>query len=682
MAERAHLTQRDDIAVITIDRPPGNALTVDVRRALSDAVSQAEADAQTKGIVLVGAGRGFCPGVDISEYNGPLGAPWVDVLCDQIERCSKPVVAALHGAAMGAGFELALAAHGRVAHRDTGLAMPDVKLGTVPGGGATQRLPRLLGAQGALQILLSGEVLRASDARLNRLITQLTETHPLDPACDLARDLAAKGVWRRTRDADKGFSDPEGFQTALTAIQAQMNGCDGASQDILRCVEAAQLLPFDQGIAFEQSVFQDRLASPKARGARHFLMAEKFAAVAPQSGTTKAAQVRQIAIIGGQGRIGALALMLVQAGFGVALICEDTRAAEALAATIARALQGEVKRAAISQDVAQHRLALLDHTSGMSALDTADLVIDDGSVPVAAPAMPAHVVWAVLEPGASAAKRSASLGLDTPAIGMCAYQPIGSRHIIELSCGTQHASGHVATLMGVVAKLQKSPVLSTLQAGALRNRLSAALFGAATELAHHGADPYDVDAVAQHMGFAAGPFELMDAYGLTQVKTLLNRSSSSPNDVTDRVVLLDHLLEVGRSGHGAGQGFYSYAGGQKTQDTQLRALLPKPSAARKRAPLNRGLIRAGLLGALVNETACLMRGKHVRRVSDIDLVLVKGFGFNKTLGGPLLQVDLNGLFYLYKDMQQLSALSPLWQADPDVVSMVKQGQGFFGRSVG
>lgn len=679
MVEQVHRTQRDDIAVLTLDRAPGNVLTPQLRDLLSNMLKRCCEAPDTKAIVLAGAGRGFCPGVDITEYNGDLGTPWVADLCDQIETAPKPIVAAVHGGVMGAGLELALAAHARVAHRDARLAMPDVKLGMIPGGGATQRLPRLLGAQGTLSMLLGGQVMHASDPRLGRLINQLSDSNPIDAAIELARALHAKGHWPRSRDQDAGFSDPEGFQAALSAIRAQMKAQDGASGDILRCVEAAQLLPFEQGVAFEGALFRERLASPKARGSRHFLMAEKLAAAPPGSARGQGPQVRHVTLMGRSGRLEPLAQQLLRAGFGVSLICAQASEADALAAGLARALQSQVKRGQMDQAKMQACLDLLDHKRGVQALGMTDLVIEDGSItPDPWPELQPHTIWAVLEPAADAAARSGALGLRKAAIGLHPYTPLSTRQCVELTLGTSPEPGDVAAVMDVVLKLNKSPVLTSMQAGRLRARLSSAIFAAALQLVRHGAHPYAVDRALQASGFAAGPFEMMDQVGLAQVKALLAETGNAP----DLAALPEHLLANGRTGRGAGQGIYLYQGDRRREDPALDRLLP---AALKRPiglALDDGLLRSAIFGALANETVRIMQDKRLRRVSDIDLVLVKGFGFDRSLGGPLLQIDLRGVFYLFKEMQRLEALSSIWAPEAALVDMVKQGEGFFGRSVG
>uniref|UniRef100_UPI003BAD6039 enoyl-CoA hydratase/isomerase family protein n=1 Tax=Roseovarius sp. TaxID=1486281 RepID=UPI003BAD6039 len=246
---------QDGVAVLTLDRPPGNALVPDLRADLLAALRAVLADPGVRAVVITGAGTGFCAGVDLNEYTSPDGAPRLPLneLFTAIEEAPKPVVAALHGAALGAGVELALAAHARVAQRGTRISMPEVTLGLIPGGGATQRLPRLAGAQASLELMLSGRAVEVTEARLAPVFDRITDDAPLAAACDFAAALADGVSWTRSRDVTRGLSDPAAFQAAVTGVAARLRSAGSAEADILACVEAAQLLPFEQGLIFEQS---------------------------------------------------------------------------------------------------------------------------------------------------------------------------------------------------------------------------------------------------------------------------------------------------------------------------------------------------------------------------------------------------------------------------------------------
>lgn len=683
MAEQVFTTVQDGVGVITLNRPPSNVLTPELRLVLDQHLDQAMANPDVIGIVLTGVGSSFCVGVDIAEYNGPLSHPWVSDLCTKIENSPKPIVAAMQASAMGAGLELALAAHARVARADTRLAMPDIKLGMIPGAGATQRLPRILGAQRALEILLSGQVFHASDPRVARLITQLTQTSPVDGACELALKLAHSGQWKTARDKCAGFSDPVSYQALVNGLKAQMRDRSGAAGDILHCVENAQLLPLAQGLAFERVVFDDRIASPAARCARHYLMAEKFAASPPRFDGAKGAPIRQIALLGTRDRLGELAVLLLNAGFGVKITCSEAPDAQAFDAWITRALQNLVKQGKWSEAQFAQRMTQLECSTNFANLAQSDLIIDDGSTPPGrAFDLRGDAIWCVLEPETTAKTRAAEMAVKKPAIGLHPYQPMSERQIVELSYPAQQGASDVAAVMGVVRRLGKSAILTPLQAGSIRGALASAFYGAAMQLLHHGVSPYAVDAAAREIGFTAGPFALMDRAGLPQVQARLERFASQQAVAASPDVVLDHLVKDGRVGRSSGQGFYIHVDGQRHEDPALAKYLPLPNRSHAGPKMSARLIGSALLGALVNEAARLLEGNHIRRVSDIDLILVKGFGYSSAMGGPLLQVDMSGLFYLFKDMQRLAQLSPIWVPQDKITDMVKQGNGFFGRSVG
>ena len=683
MAEQVYTIVQDGVGVITLNRPPANVLTPELRLVLDQQLDQAMANPDVIGIVLTGAGGSFCVGVDISEYNGPFGHPWVSELCNKIENSPKPIVAAMHASAIGAGLELALAAHARVARADTRLAMPDIKLGMIPGAGATQRLPRILGAQRALEILLSGQVIRASDPRVARLITQLTQTSPVDGACELALKLAHSGQWKVARDECPGFSDPVSYQASVNGVKAQMSERSDAAGDILRCVESAQLLPLAQGLAFERALFDDRLASPEARCARHYMMAEKFAASPPRFDGAKGAPIRQIALLGTRDRLGELAVLLLNAGFGVKITCTEAPDAQAFDAWIARVLQNLVKQGKWSEAQFAQRMTLFECSTNFANLAQGDLIIDDGSTPPGqAFDLRGDAIWCVLEPETTAKTRAGDLGINKPAIGLHPYQPMSERQIVELSYPALHGASDVAAVMGVVRRLGKSAILTPLQAGSIRGVLASAFYGAAMQLLHHGVSPYAVDAAAREIGFTAGPFALMDRAGLPQVQTRLEGYASQHAFAASPDTVLAHLVKDGRVGRSSGQGFYNHVDGQLHEDPALAQYLPLPNQSQAGPNMSARMIGSALLGALVNEAARLLEGKHIRRASDIDLILVKGFGYSSAMGGPLLQVDMSGLFYLFKDMQKLTQLSPIWAPHDKISDMVKQGNGFFGRSVG
>lgn len=672
MSELVETQHRDALALIRLTRAPSNVLTPALRRALSAELTAAQENSEIRAVVLAGAGQGFCPGVDLSEYGGELADPWVDALCTQIEMSDKPVVAALHGAVIGGGFELALASHARVAHAQARLALPDIKLGLIPGGGATQRLPRILGAQLTLELLLSGQTLYASDPRLARLMSHITEDAPLEAACHLAQRLSETGHWRRTRDDDRGFRDPEGYQSALSSLRRQIVSDRGAAADILRCVEAAQLLPFEQGLRFEQSLFRERLTAPEARAARHILMAERHAAQPPET-TASVTAVRQVALFGSRDRLGELALALLAHGFQVALVAADASAAANFDAWIARMLQGLLKQGAFDEKEVSRRMALLDSRSGPEALTRADLVFDDGSLPPGSwPRPRAHAVWALLGRDHRPEARATQLALSRPLLPLHLWVPITSRPIVEISLNGEQVKADIAGLMSALGRIGKVSLLTKARAGEIEHRLLSAFYQAGLGLLALGERPDAVDAAARRLGFATGPCLLMDQAGLTRVQALLG---GRPDAEAGRE-LLGRFIDAGRAGQSAGRGFFAHDTGQAETEMAAERLLPHATSPR----LSEQVLEQAILGVIVNAAAQIMEAGLLRRASDIDLAMVKGLRFDRALGGPLLQADLGGMFALYKEMRELGRRAPLWVPHPMIETMVKNGEGFFGRS--
>lgn len=672
MSDQVKTEQRDALALIQLARAPSNVLTPALRQALSAELTTALENPKIKAVVLAGAGQGFCSGVDLSEYAGALADPWVNTLCTQIEMSDKPVVAALHGAVMGAGFELALAAHARVAHVKTRLAMPDIKLNMIPGGGATQRLPRILGAQVALELLLSGQTVYASDPRLNRLMSQITEDTPLEAACHLAQRLTETGSWRRTRDDDRGFRDPEGYQHALSSLRRQINSDKVAAVDILRCVEAAQLLPFEQGLEFEQSLFQERLAAPEARSARHILMAERYAAQPPKV-SPGSPVIRRVALYGSRDRLGDLALELLAHSVHVAMVTAGPSEAAAFDAWIARTLQGQVKKGALGEAEVSHRMGLLDSRSGPQALAQADLVFDDGSLPSRAlPELQPHAIWTLLGREHRPEARATQLGLKKPLLSLHLWAPITTRAVAEITFGGKQEMADFAGLMSTLGRIGKSPLLTKARAGEIEHRLSGAVFRAGLGLLALGVQPSDVDAAARRIGFEKGPCHLMDQTGLPKVQAMIDRSANCEAELK----LLTAFIAAGRNGQSEGRGLFSYQTGQPLADETATRLLPNPSMPN----LSARQLESAILGGLVNAAAQIMDAELLRRASDIDLAMVKGMGFERVQGGPLLQADFRGLFSVYKVMRELGKRVPFWVPHKRVETMVKNGDGFYGRS--
>jgi len=656
--------RRDGVAVLRMDRPVANALAPELRADLSTALREAAEDDAVRAVVICGAGPGFSSGVDLTEYDGPLVSPWVSALCRDIEEFPKPVVAALHGSVLGAAVGLALAAHARVAQANTRMALPEISLGMIPGAGVTQRAPRLVGAQVALELMLAGKPVVASDPRLRLFFDQITADDPQVAAVTLARKLADKGSWVRPRDRERGLSDPVGYQRSLTLVGERLAGQGGAGADILRAVEAAQLLPFEQGLEFEQVLFEDRLQSPEARAQRHIFAAERRAAIMPELAQATAHPLARIALVGGDADgLADLGVLFLDVGKEVQVTDGD------LAQRLKRAFDEALDKGRLDAAGREARLARL--TQGAKD-GWADLVLDarnDRAADRPLPIPRAGGVVARLETGA---------GLADADVGVRVYRPAHNLRVAEIAvaAGTQPAA--VASLARMCADMGRVAVRAAQPAAGagLGHGMTAALYLAALDLRRGGLTPLRVDQAAQRMGLRAGPFLMMDNEGLAQVEHRLRRVAGDIGLNDGWAGPLEERLAKGAKGRSVGRGFYDYP--------------PEgPRPAKGLAETGRTITevlgeiapRHALHAALINAAARLLTAQAVQRASDIDVLMVRGYGYERARGGPLMQADQRGLMAILKDMKALAARSaPIWAPEPMILDFVKNGQGFFGRA--
>jgi 3-hydroxyacyl-CoA dehydrogenase len=685
VVSEVEVEHRAGVAVLGLNRPVANALAPSLRRALFDEVKAALADADVRAIVLKGMGQEFSSGVDISEYEGPLQEPWVGDLCELIEKASKPIVASLHGAALGAGFELALAAHGRVADRAARIALPEVTLGLIPGAGGTQRLARITGAQAALEFLLSGRATVAGDPKLRRVFDRLLDGDPLEEAVSLASDMASAGTWIRTKDREPGLTDPEAYQRAVQAVAARVGDSESAERDIVKCIEAAQLLPFDQGIQFERTLFEDRLASEAARASRHLFAAERRAGAMPERSKGRAHAVNLVAVLANGPLTVEVAIQCLDAGHVVLLTGGDGQHIDAIKARVSTIYDAAIKRKRLDSKARDERLSRLKSVPFSEVLMRADLVLDDGTqaLPEAAEAIKSNAVWTSLQGEMLEADRLRAVGAQGKHVVLKYSRPAHSTSLVELAVPEDTDPDAVASIVQNYVKAGRTVVRSALIPGLLRENLFFSFFGAALALCRAGVAPEEIDEAAHELGFQKGPFAMADAEGLPQVqsrhKSLCEVRSQ---DVPKALSLLSARIASGAKGRAAGRGIFLYEDGEARPDPELEGWLAEwRREAALELPANTDVKRA-LHSAFINEAIRLIENKRVLRASDLDVVAVKGMGYDRRRGGPLLQADFAGLLALMQDMKKLSPLDEaIWRPQPRLVEMVKYGVGFFGRAV-
>ncbi len=668
-----HHERRTDVALLTLNRPVANALAPALRAELLKELNAALSDETVRAVVLAGAGADFSTGVDITEYGQDLGEPWVSDLCLAIENAGKPVVAALHGAVLGGGLDLALAAHARVASQETRVGLPEVQLGLIPNGGATQRLPRLVGADVAADLMLSGGSRKISDPALEGLVDEVTSGSVVEAGLAKARQLADAGEWVRTGARRTGLMEPLAFQNTVAELRRKWRDKRSAEAEILTCLEAALLLPYAQGLKLETALFRERRHTQDARARRHFHVAEKRAMIMPERATGHARDVTEVVVPGDGGLVTELVIACLDYGFRVSILAQDVAATEALQSRIEKIYHDAILNKAISSEAGQSALSRLTSAWPDQALARADMVLDTGQIDLSAHAasLNPHAIWAgVMDQDAIPAPPP--VGIDSSHVGVRVYRPALRIRVVELFVTRGASADTVVTTAQFFNRLGRTAIRCECVDGMVGGNMSAALFSAALALAKAGVGPYRIDAAARGLGFARGPFRLMDDEGLKHVAKRLERRKLA-GGASDSGVLAPRIAD-GATGQRAGRGFYIYDDAGAHYDPELKDTASGVLPAMQADP------RAGLQAALANEAARLLSAGVVQRASDIDVVMVRAFGFNLERGGPLFQADLSGALSVLNSLKLLAPLSEvLWQPHETIEDMVKNGTGFFGR---
>ncbi len=694
---------RSGVALLTLDHPPSHFLTLRMRRDLEQALHAAIADPAARAIVLTGLGAsaasGLSAGLDLREAALWSEKPQVADLCHLIETSETPVVAVLHGVTLGAGVELSLAAHARLATGEARIGFPDVMMGLCPGAGATQRLPRFLGAQFALDLLLSQHprLLRARQLRplVDRLLPQ--DADPVDAAVELALaladDLEQGGTLRRSCELREGLTDFAANAGAIAARRTQVAASPNfAGARIVDCVEAACLLPFEAGLAFEAVAHQDLLESDLSKALRHSTFAAARAGQMPELSGTSPQAVARVALVGGGTQAVQLAAACLSAGLRVVHFERSDAAVLALSERIKSALAVLVTNGRTDADAVERDLARWHGTTALSELASAGIVIESvaDSLPTKLQVMAAldrvagqdallvttSALLGIDEIAAATSRPAAVLGLRLPA-------PVHLSRFAQIIPGAATSDQAVSTLVTLLRGAMDRIVLrSGTGGGGLGEPIFAALQAAAAGMLRLGATVERIDSALQDYGFAHGIFRQMDMLGL---ETVLARGQVAARQVhcgTAHLDDLDRLVMAGRTGLAAGRGYYLWQDGQPQPDRAVSALLDVPAPPQVQAGvqmpnLSDEAIVLRAIAAMANAGARAVRAGLALRPSDIDTVMIEAHGFPRWHGGPMKSADLVGLFNVQRALQRLAADDPaLYTADPAFAALVREGQSF------
>jgi 3-hydroxyacyl-CoA dehydrogenase len=690
-------TARENVAVLTLNNPPVNGLGFDTRVALAAGLDRALADPDIAAIVINGAGKSFCGGADIKEFGTPaaLAEPNLLSLILAFEQSSKPVVIAVHGVCMGGGLELALGCHYRIAARGTQVALPEVKIGLVPGAGGTQRLPRAIGLEPALNMIVSGtpvasELLAAIPGQ--RLFDQIVDGDLVDAAVAFAQSKVGSPL-PRLRDLRVKHDNAEAFIAFARLTVGAMAKDYPAPQRCVDCVEAAARKRFDEGIKIEREAFAALMMTPESRALRHAFFGERAAAKIPDvPESTPTREVSKVGIIGAGTMGGGIAMNFLNASMPVVILETAQEALDRGIATIAKNYESSVRKGKLTPEKLAQRLGLLTPTLDYAALADCDLIIEAVYEEIGVKEKVFKQLDAVAKAGAILASNTSTLNVDTIAsftarpqdvIGLHFFSPANIMPLLEVVRGKLTAKEVLATAMKVAKRIRKTAVVSGVCDGFIGNRMIEQYSRQAGFLLEEGALPAQIDGAMERFGFAMGPFRMSDLAGNDIGWAIRKRRAVEQPDLSYPKVF-DRLCETGRFGQKTGAGWYDYVpGDRKARPSALvdeLVIAGSQALGMERRKISDEEIVERLVYALVNEGAKILSDGIASKASDIDMVYLTGYGFPVFRGGPMRYADEIGLWNVLRAMRRYAAADTsgrqagAWEPAPLLVDLVASGK--------
>jgi 3-hydroxyacyl-CoA dehydrogenase len=689
---------KDGIAVLRLDNPPVNSLGFELREALVAGLARANADPAVAAIVLIGSGSGFSGGADIREFGTPkaVAHPNLRTVISEIEDSAKPVIAAIGGVCMGGGLELAMACDYRVGIAGGRIALPEVKLGLLPGAGGTQRLPRLLGVEAALNMIVSGTTVASEKLRDTPLFDAFGEGDLLESALTFARRIAAEKRGRkRVRDLKIDMPNAEAYlQFARNTIKS-VAGPYPAPLACLEAVAAAVEKPFDAGLKRERELFATLMLSPESAALRHVFQAERAAShILDVPADTPIRPIRKVGVIGAGTMGGGITMSLINAGLPVVLLETQQEALDRGIANIRRNYQGALRKGTLNEQSLAQRLALITPTLDYDLFRGVDLSIEAVFENMDVKRQVFEVLDDVVRPGAILASNTSALDLDEIAnftrrpqdvIGLHFFSPANIMRLLEVVRGAKTAKDVLATAMQLSKTMGKIAVVSGVCDGFIGNRMLARYGAAAHDLVMFGALPHEIDAALQDFGMAMGPFRVGDLAGL-DIGWALRKRRAAESPGRDFSNVADVLCEAGRFGQKTGAGWYRYDPGSRhpVPDPKVTAIIEQYRRQKGIAPRNVSAqeIVERCIDALINEGARILEDGIAQRASDIDLVYLNGYGFPAYRGGPMFFADQTGLHVVASALEKIAAQPgsdpDAWTPAPLLARLAQQGQTFNG----
>ena len=689
-----------DVAVISLNNPPVNGLGLSTRQAITEGVEKAVQDASIKAIVITGHGKAFSGGADIREFGSPKATQEPNLLSviAQIENCAKPVVAAVHTVAMGGGLELALGCHYRITAPGASIALPEVKIGLLPGAGGTQRLPRVLGVEPALNMIVSGEAIKSEMLAMlpgQKLFDKMSASPDslMDEALKFAREVSATRPLPRVRDLP--CKHPQGdayFQFTRNMVKGMAKNYP-APPKCVDAVQAATKKKFDEGMVIERELFINLMWTPECRALRHLFMSQRAASkIADVPDTTPTRAIKQVAVIGAGTMGGGISMNFLNAGIPVKILETKQEALDRGIATIKKNYEAQVKKGKLKEDKYAQRMALLTSTLSYDDIKDADLVIEAVFEEMGVKETVFKQLDAVMKPGAILASNTSTLDVNAIAnftkrpedvIGMHFFSPANVMKLLEVVRGAKTAKDVLATVMALAKTIKKTAVVSGVCDGFIGNRMIEQYGRQGGFLLEEGCTPQQVDKAIEKFGFAMGPFRMGDLAGNDIGWAIRKRRYvEKPNMKYSKTA--DLLCEMGRFGQKVGKGWYDYQAGKRDAipNKEVEDMVVKHRATIGMTPrkISDEEIVQRLVFSLVNEAAHILEDGIASKASDIDMVYITGYGFPIYRGGPMLYADQVGLFNVVQAMHRFAANphddAEFWKPAPLLAKLAAEGKTF------
>lgn len=682
----------DGVAIITMDNPPVNSLSYSTRLGIARGLDLAQSDTAVKAIVLTGAGRAFSGGADMREFNDPAAVkePSVWTIIDALEASEKPVVAAIHSIAMGGGLELALGCHYRVCAPGAQIALSEVRMGLLPGAGGTQRLPRAIGLEAAMNMIVSGASVPGESLAAAGLFDRVIDSDLLQGALGFARDMATRaGPYPRIRDRKVKHDNVDGFvEFTRAAVLAHAKNYPAPH----RCVEAvaaAAKKKFDQGIAVERRFFHELLDDSVSKSLRHRFFSERAAAkISDVPDDTPAREIKTVAVVGAGTMGGGIAMSFLNAGFPVTLFDISAAALEKGMETIRRNYQASVKKGKRELADVDRRLALLTPALSYSELANCDLVIEAVYEEMAIKVETFKKLDAIMKEGAILASNTSTLDVNKIAaatrrpqdvVGLHFFSPANVMRLLEVVRAEHTGKDVLVTVMKIAKKIGKLAVVSGVCDGFIGNRMLDKYIRQANFMVEQGALPEEIDKAIENFGFAMGPFRMSDLAG-NDIGWAIRQRKYEENPDTPRHDIADRLCEMGRFGQKTGAGWYDYETGKRKpmlaptvrkvidEYWQSKGVTPRSFSEKE--------ITERLIYALVNEGAAVLEEGIASKASDIDMVYLTGYGFPEWRGGPMFYANSVGLYNVRRTMLGFQKTDDTWKPAALIEELAADGRGF------